>query len=166
MLSASNIAKYWQVYFSPIFLILSWFGSSILSVNCLFPLLPISMAHFSMLNSIVCIRVFNSFSFFANSLPSVYIRWLIFPAICKSFVHFLSMWLSDIIVITNSNSESVSSWKIPLKIFTSATFFSCSQFHFPFFHGFRVELYDFVGYLLHFWGSIIQFSRNISLVFL
>ena len=54
-------------------LILSWFVSSIPSVRCSLPLFIISMAHFSMLNSIpiswldiliVCIRVSSSFSFF------------------------------------------------------------------------------------------------------
>ena len=68
----------------------SWFGSSIPSVRCRFPLLIISMAYFSMPNSILIswlyfltnsIRVFNSFSFLANSLmSSMYIRWLIFSS--------------------------------------------------------------------------------------
>ena len=64
-----------QVISASVF-ILSWFGSSILSVSCRLPLFITSIAHFSMPNSIpmsrlyiltVCIRVSSSFSFFANS---------------------------------------------------------------------------------------------------
>ena len=57
----------------------SWFGSSIPSVMCCFPLFLTSMAHFSMSNSIpmfwlylltVYIKVSNSFSFLVNRLMS------------------------------------------------------------------------------------------------
>ena len=52
-------------------------------------------------------------------------RWLIFSAIYEACiaVHFLSMWLSGIITITNSNGDSISPWKIPLWIFTSVKLF-------------------------------------------
>ena len=67
-----------------------------------------------------CIRVCNSFPFFANSLmSSMYIRWLIFSEDLQSLysaVHFLSMWLSGIIVIINSNGDSASPLNIPLWI--------------------------------------------------
>ena len=58
------------------------------------------------------------FHFFANNLmSSLYSRRLL--SFCYSvslypFVHFLSMWLSGIIAITNSNNDSTSPRKIPL----------------------------------------------------
>ena len=94
----------------------SWFGSSIPSIICRFPLFIMSMAHFSLSNSIpisylyvptACNKFFNSFSFLENSLmSSVYIWWLTFS--CDSWslyspVHFLRMWFSGIIAITHSN---------------------------------------------------------------
>ena len=76
----------------------------------------------------VCIKLSNSFSFLVNSLmSSMYIRWIIFSGNfvnCYRIVHFLSMWLSGIIAITNSNGDSASPWKIPLWIFTTAKLFS------------------------------------------
>ena len=115
-------SKYLWVSFSPNVLNLSWFGSSILSVKCRLPLFITSMAHFSMPNSIPMtwlyiltesIKVYNSFSFLANSLmSSMYIRWL-FCNLLSFYpdVHFLSMWLSGIIAIINSNGDSASPWK-------------------------------------------------------
>ena len=44
--------------------------------------------------------------------------WSMYPT-----VHFLSTWLSSTNAITNSNGDSVSPWKIPLRIFTSVKFF-------------------------------------------
>ena len=79
MVSASKMPKYLLVFFSPSVLILSWFGSSILSVRCRLLLFITSMAHFSIPNSIrmswlyiltACIRISSSFSFFTNSLMS------------------------------------------------------------------------------------------------
>ena len=73
------------------------------------------------------IKVSSSFSFLANCLMlSMYIKWLIFFCDLVSLytpVHFLGMWLSGIIVITNSNGDSESPWKIPLGIFTSVKLF-------------------------------------------
>ena len=73
----------------------SWFGSSIHFIICLFPLLIISVVHFSMPNSIPIswlyiltarIRVSLLFSFSANSLmSSIYISWLYFLANTKVF---------------------------------------------------------------------------------
>ena len=51
------------------------------------------------------------------------IKWLIFSCDLLSLYpaeHFLSMWLSDIIAIMNSNGNCASSWKIPLWISASA----------------------------------------------
>ena len=75
MVSASNIPKYSYVSFSLNVLIFSRFTSSITSVMCRFPLFLISMAHFSIPNSIpvswvyiltTCIRVSKSFSFLVS----------------------------------------------------------------------------------------------------
>ena len=92
-----------------------------------------SMVHFPMPNSIpmswlyiltACMRVFSSFSFFANNLmSSMYIRWLIFSCYLLSLypaAHFLSMWFSGIMAIMNSKGDSASPWKIPLWIFVLA----------------------------------------------
>ena len=108
------------------------FGSSTLSVMCRLPLFITSMAPFSMPNSIsiswlyiptVCIRVSNSFSFWAKSLMSIYIKWLIFSCDLLSLypaMHFLRIWLSGNMVTTNYHGDSVSTWNIPLCIFTSS----------------------------------------------
>ena len=81
MVSVSNTPKHLQFFFSPRVLILFWFGGSIPSVICLFPVFLMSIAHFSMPHSIplfwlyipiVCIKLSHSFSFFAKSLiPSM-----------------------------------------------------------------------------------------------
>ena len=72
MVFTSNIPKYLQFSFSSNILIYSWFCSFIHSDFSLFPLFNISMAHFSMPNSIpvshlyiliVCVRISKSFSF-------------------------------------------------------------------------------------------------------
>ena len=73
----------------------SWLGSSIPSVIYLFPILFMSMAHFSIVNFIpiswlyiliVCIRVSNFVSFFANGLmPSLYILLLSLSTSLKAF---------------------------------------------------------------------------------
>ena len=57
---------------------------------------------------------------------STYIEWLIFSCNLLSLypvVHFLIMWLSGIIGITNNNGDSASPWNLPLWIFTSAKLF-------------------------------------------
>ena len=109
-------------------LILSWFGSSIPSIICR-SLLSLQTWHIFLCQSwlyilTACIRVFSSFSFFANSLmSSMYIRSLIFSCDLLSLypaVHFLCIWLSGIMAIRNSNGDSASPWKIPLWIFASA----------------------------------------------
>ena len=57
---------------------------------------------------------------------SLYIKWLIFSCDLLSLypaVHFLWMWLSGVIAITNSNGDSASPWNMLLWIFTSAKLF-------------------------------------------
>ena len=70
---------------------------------------------------------FLFFSFFANRfMSSMYIRWLIASNdLLKLYlpVHFLRMWLNGIIPIRNRNGDSLSSWKIPVRIFTSGQFY-------------------------------------------
>ena len=119
-----------QVFVSFFFFTAFWFFSSfcgyfpfiwclLLFINCRAHLsMPISIPIFWL--HILSIRVCNSFSFLANSLmSSMYIRGLIF---FWRFVEF-SLWLSSRIVITNSNCNSVSPWKIPVQIFTSDKIF-------------------------------------------
>ena len=133
MVSASKMPNYLLVSFSPSVQILSLIGCSIPSVRCHLPLFITLMAHFSMPNSIptswlyiltACIWVYSSFSFFANSLiSSIYIRWLTFSCGQLSLypaVHFLNMWLSDIMAITNSKGDWASPWNMSLWIFASA----------------------------------------------
>ena len=103
--------------------VFSWFGSSILSVMCLFPLLIIRVAHFSSQIIFLCSDckfspVSNSFSFLASSLmSSMCIRWLIFSCNLPWLfppAHFWSVWLRHNIDTTNSNRDSASPWNIPL----------------------------------------------------
>ena len=153
MVSPSNIPTYLCVSFSPSFLIFSWFGSSIPSVMSCFPFFIISTtqipsicpAWLHILN--VCIRVFISFSFMANSLmSSLYIRWLILSCDFLSLypaVHFLSMWLSGIIRIINSIGDSVSPWNISLWNFASTKLFPPAVDSTP------EVVYDIVWYFVH-----------------
>ena len=101
---------------------------------CRFLRFIISMAHFSMINSIpiswlyiltVCIRVSNS-SLLENILMlSMYIRWLIFCDLWNLYppVHVLCKYESGMVTTTNRNGDSASPWNIPLWIFTSAKLF-------------------------------------------
>ena len=60
-------------------------------------------------------------------MSCMYIRWLIFSCNLLSLYpagYFLSMWLSGIIAIMNSNGDSASPWKIPLWAFASAKLLS------------------------------------------
>ena len=104
------------------------FRSSDFSIMCHFLLLIMGMAHFlcqtlSLCNFCIFSRSVFVFIFllqFWQSLMSMYIKWLIFSCDLWSLyptVHFLVMLLSSIIAITNSNSYSTSSWKIPYWIF-------------------------------------------------
>ena len=115
------------------------------------------MAHFSMpkrLDCIFSVRVLE-FPVLFHFLQTVWCNpctlgdWF---TILYLAVNFLSMWLSGIIAIMNSNGDSASPWNIPLWNFASAKLLPpprC-QFHFPGFHGFLDEVYDFMWYFVHF----------------
>ena len=85
-LSISKFPFYWAFRF------FSWFVSSFPTIICHFLLFTISMAHFVMPNSIpvsllYILRLSISFSFFANNLMSMYMRWLIFfPTIYEACI--------------------------------------------------------------------------------
>ena len=139
MVSASNIPK-GKVSFSLNVLIFSWFGSTIPSVICCFPLLIIFMAQFSMPNSIhiSCLYFLSAFIRGSNSFSFLQTVW------CRHLV--VNLFL--IITITNSNGDSASPWNIPFWIFISAKLLppevnSTLQF-------FLVSSMNFVGYLVHF----------------
>ena len=132
MLSTSNIPKYFIFSFSPSVFILSWFRISIPSVIYPFPLVIISMTHFSMAipffyrDCIVLLLVVNSpylLFYFLKLLDVVRVPLEVnlFKRFRKfvTFVHFLCMRLSSITTITNTNSESTSLWISPLLKFFS-----------------------------------------------
>ena len=59
-------------------------------------------------------------------MSSMYVRWFTFSCDLVSLypaVHFLSMWLSGIIAIIDSNGDIASPWNIPLWIFASTKLF-------------------------------------------
>ena len=70
-------------------------------------------------------------------------------------MHFLSMCLSSIIVITNNNGDSTSPWKTPLWILIS-----CCQFKSVVFHGIFDNLSDFARYLIDFNTFYYQALRD------
>ena len=78
-------------------------------------------------------------------------------------MHFVNMWLSGIITITNSNSDSASPWKI----FTSVSFLppvviSTLQFYMVFSINFMISqnIFDIL------WLSIVQVCRTIIIIFI
>ncbi len=130
---------------------------SLVSFVSFVPLFMTSMAHFSMPNSIpmswlyiltACMRVSNSFSFFANNSMSSCDQLSLYPA-----VHFLSIWFSGIKAIMNSKGDSASPWKSSLWIF-------CCQLHSPGLHGLFYEVYDFMWYFVHFEAVYYPAMRN------
>ena len=143
--------------------------SSIPFVMCCFTLFIISMTHFSMPNSIPtcwlyiltgCVRVCNSLSFFENSLiSSMNVMWLIFSCTLVSFyptVHYLIMFLSDIIAFINSNGCIAYPWNISLWIFSLANFFSP-----PVNSTFQVFMVYSINFMtssdiLFIWGSLLS----------
>ena len=124
------------------------------------------MVRFSMPNSIfMSLTVYYDFFFLlefpilflflANSLMSfMYIRWFIFSCDLLTLypaVHFLGKWLSGIMAIMNSNSDSTSSRNISLCIFASAKLFSSAiNSTFQVLIVFLDKVYDFVWYFVHF----------------
>ena len=132
-----------------------------------FLLFIISMAHFSIPNSILMswlyiltarIRVYNSFSLLANSLISpIHIRWLIFSYDLLNLylaAHFLSMWLRDIIGITNCSGDCAFHWNIPIWIFTLAMLFL------PAINSTRQVFMVFRLISCTFWGSLSSSSMG------
>ena len=118
-----------------------------------------------------CIRVSSSFSFLANSLMlSLYIRWLILSCDLWSLypsVHFLSMWLSDIIDISNSNVDCASPWMIPLWSFTSVKLFPRAvSFTLKFSIWFSINFVTSLGILHILRQSITKLFWTISYVLL
>ena len=115
-----------------------------------------------------CISCSQFFFIFANGLlASMYTRWLIFSSDLQSLyptVHFLSMRLSGIIVIINSNGDRASPWNIPLWIFSSAKPFppvvnSTLQF---FFYSFSIKFMTLSDILYILMQFIIQLCGTIS----
>ena len=82
-------------------------------------------------------------------------------------VHFLSMWLSGIIAITNSNVDNASPWKIPHWIFPSVKLFPPAvNSTFQFFMVFAINFVNlsYIFYILR--QSITQLCGIISYSFL
>ena len=110
--------------------VLSWFGCSIPFVICLFRfslfswhifLCQIPFLYSEPISFIVCMSL-QFFFFFGKQLDVVHFHLVVNLLFCdlvyfSSFVHFLSMWLSDIISITNTNDKNTFPWKICLWIF-------------------------------------------------
>ena len=119
--------------------IFSWLGSSIPFVSYRCPFLIICMAYFLCqilflyYNSVFLLPVLGFpilFHFWqtVQCCPCTVVDWF-FSCDLVSLslpLHFISVWLSDIIVITNSNCDKASPWKIPLVIFTLAKIFLLS----------------------------------------
>ena len=176
MVSAFNISKYLHVLLSPSVLIFSWFGISILSIICLFSfslsakhifLYQIPSLYPDSIILIVFIMVCNSFFIFCNILlSSMYMKWLIFSCDLVGFylpVHFLSMWISGIIAITNNNDDRKSSRNIPPWIFSFAKLFPpvvTSTFQFFVVSGRKFIILSDILYILT--QSIILLCRTIS----
>ena len=134
------------------FRFVSLFCTSIPSVPCYFPFFIFNLAHLCMSNSITMswlyiLSVSNwmaiLFPFLANRLmSSLYIRILIISFNLINWIYLCIFW------VKNSYGDSASPCNIDLRIFNSAIFLiSCCSIHSP---GAFDELYDFVGYLIHF----------------
>ena len=123
MVSSSSIVLNFFFPKVPIFL---WFGSYILSINRTFTVLIFSKTHFSMTNSIPKVCYYILSFIIGSPIPNNF--WLTVSCLweCWFFyydlwslhppVHFLSICLSGIIVITICNGGSTSPWNIPLWI--------------------------------------------------
>ena len=181
IVSASNIPKYLLVSFSLNVLILPWCSSSILFVICHFPIFIICMSNFLMPNSISIsslyiltagIRVSNSFFIFDKQFDIVHVHWVVnlFLWFMKFIVPLrisLSMWLSGIIAITNSNGATTSPWNIYLWIFTWANVLPPAvNFTLLFFMISSMNFMTSCDILYILRQSIIQFCRTISYAFL
>ena len=103
-------------------------------------------------------------------MSSIYIRCLIFSCDLQSLypaMHFLSMWLSGIIAIINSNSDSASPWNITLWIFASVKLFPPHvNSTFQVFMVFSIKFMTSCDILYILWQFIIQLCGTISYSFL
>ena len=151
MMSASNIPKYLYVSFSSSVQIFSWFGSSIISVICRFPLFLICLVHFSMLNSIPMswlyiltanIRVSNSFLFWPTvwycpctlgnwSFPTISIclclSWVIIYYVLRVLYTRISWWSFTGVWVTASLLKSLGLFSVFLPISTMLKFYNFSS---------------------------------------
>ena len=143
-------------------------------VICRLPLFIISMAHFPMQNSTQVSWLF-SLSVLGFSVPSPFCQknwcclWVIFFCNLWSLylpVKFLSMWLSDIINITNSSGDRASPWNIPLRIITSVKLFPSNfslALQFCMVYSINYMTSPDILYILR--ESIIHLCRTISYAF-
>ena len=103
-------------------------------------------------------------------MSSMYISWLIFSCNLWSLyppVHFFGVWLSGIIVITNSNGDSASLWKITFWIFAAAKLFPPTvSSTLQFFMVFSIRFMTSSDILCIYGQSIIQLCGTISYTFL
>ena len=177
---ASNIPKYLSVSFSSrilnFFLFLFWFGCSIPSAMCRFPLLMIRIVNFSMPNSILIwwlyiltACIFQFFFIFDKLFDVVHVHLVIDHF--QRFVKFVSSCAFPKYIKWHhhyySNGDRPSPWKIPHWIFTSAMRFppavnSTLQFFIIFLKNF-MTLSDIKNNLRWF---IIQLCGTISHTFL
>ena len=113
-----------------VFWFFSWFRSSFSSIICRVSLLIVSMAHFSISNSIpiswlyilpTCIRISN---FFFHFLQTIWCRggwfflWLVKFLYTPAFLKYKIEWHHRY-YNSNGNGNYASVWKIPFLIFTS-----------------------------------------------
>ena len=93
----------------------------------------------------------------------MYIRWLIFSWDLLSLypaVHFLSMWLSGIVAIINSNSNCGTPWNITLWIFASAKLFPpANNSTLPIFTVFSIKFVTSSD-ILNIWSSLLSTLRD------
>ena len=115
IVSSSSIPEYMQFHITQSVLILSWFSSSFPSVVFFFLLLIISMAHFSMWNSIslswlyiiyIFIRVPSSFSFFLNSSMLFMLLMLVGNVFLRFRKFAVPSAFSKYMTIIDSNNNS------------------------------------------------------------
>ena len=117
-----------------------------------------------------CIRIYNSFSFLANSsMSSMYIKRLIFfcdfPSLYPA-VHFLSMWLSGIIAIIISNGDSAPPGKITLLDFCFSYFLQLSILLSKFLMVCSIKFMTSSNILYIWWQFDIPLCGTISYAFL
>ena len=117
-----------------------------------------------------CIRVSSSLVIFLLRVwchPCTLGDWYFFSCGLLSLypaVHFVSMWLNDIMAIRNSKGDRASPWKIPLCF--SLTSSSCSLFHLQVFMVLSINFMSSCDILYILRQRIIQLCETISCSFL